>query len=168
MNISAKNLVFTAVLGLSGCASMFGPAPAVGDTEAETVAKRGPPSAVYQDGQDRLLSYAPGYNGQYSYMARVGPDDRLKSYEQVWTTNKFAEIKPNVSNSDDVLRIVGAPSMVQHYARTPNVGWNYGYREAGAWNSMMTVYIDPNGIVRGLENGPDPRYERDGMLGFGF
>ncbi|HEY4318501.1 MAG TPA: hypothetical protein VGN04_12940, partial [Herbaspirillum sp.] len=91
MNIPAKNLVFAAVLGLSGCASVFGPAPAVGDTEAETVAKRGPPSAVYQDGQDRLLSYAPGYNGQYSYMARIGPDDRLKSYEQVWTNNKFAE-----------------------------------------------------------------------------
>ncbi|RXZ38568.1 hypothetical protein D9O50_03370 [Oxalobacteraceae bacterium CAVE-383] len=168
MKNSAKNLIFAALLGLSGCASMFGPAPAVGDTEAETVAKRGPPSAVYQDGGDRLLSYAPGYNGQYSYMARIGPDGRLKSYEQVWTNEKFALIKPNVSTSADVLRIVGAPSMVQHYARTPNIGWNYGYREAGAWNSMMTVYVDPNGVVRGLENGPDPRYERDGMFGFGM
>ena len=79
-----------------------------------------------------------------------------------------AEIKPNVSTSDDVLRIVGAPSMVQRYGRSPNVGWNYGYREAGAWNSMMTVYIDPQGIVRGLENGPDPRYDKDGLFGFGM
>lgn len=168
MKIFIKTVVFAGILALSGCATMFGPAPAPGDTEAQVVAKRGPPSAVYQDGKDRLLSYAPGYNGQYSYMARIGPDGRLKSYEQVWTNEKFAEIKPNVSTSDDVLRIVGAPSMVQHYGRSTNIGWNYGYREAGAWNSMMTVYVDPQGIVRGLENGPDPRYDKDGLFGFGM
>jgi hypothetical protein len=164
MKFRAKNLIFAAVLGLSGCASIFGPAPAVGDTEAQTVAKRGPPSAVYQEGSDRLLSYAPGYFGQYSYMARIGPDGHLKSYEQVWTNNKFALIKPNVSTSEDVLHILGAPTAVAHYARMPYVAWNYGYKEAGAWDSMMSIYIDSNGLVRGLENGPDPRYEKDGLF----
>lgn len=123
MKISIKTVVFAGALDLSGCISMLGPAPTVGDTEAQKVAKRGPPSAVYQDSKDRLLSYAHGYNGQYSYMARIVPDDRLKSYEQVWTKEKFAEIKPNVSTSHDILRIVGAPSMVQYYALSPNVGW---------------------------------------------
>jgi hypothetical protein len=164
MKLSAKNLILAAVLALAGCASIFGPAPAVGDTEAETVAKRGPPSAVYKEGSDRLLSYAPGYFGQQSYMARIGPDGRLKSYEQVWTTNKFALIKPNASTSEDVLHILGAPSTVTQYARSPYLAWNYGYKEAGVWDSMMTIYVDSNGLVRGLENGPDPRYEKDGLF----
>ena len=159
----AKNLIFAAALGLSGCATVFGPAPAVGDTEAQTVAKRGPPSAVYQDGADKLLSYAPGYWGQYSYMARIGPDGRVKSYDQVWTDARFAMIKPNISTKEDVLRIVGTPSKIGSYARNPYSAWTYGYRESGVWNSSMTIYIDNNGLVRGLENGPDRRYEHDGF-----
>jgi hypothetical protein len=163
MKYLAKNLIFSGVLGLSGCATIFGPAPAPGDTVAQVEAKRGQPSAIYQDGNDKLLAYSPGYWGQYSYMARIGPDGRLKSYEQVWTNAKFASIKPNVSTQDDVLRIVGQPTAIEHYARSPFIAWNYGYKEAGVWNSMMTVYIDNNGIVRGLENGPDLRYERKGF-----
>jgi hypothetical protein len=152
-------LILVGSFVLSGCANMFGPPPAVGDTEAQAIAKRGQPSAVYRDGSDRLLSYAPGYWGQHSYMARIGPDGRLKSYEEVWTYNKFALIKPDVSTSEDVLRIIGAPSYTSRYARVPYAGWNYGYRESGAWNSLMTIYVDNSGLVRGMENGTDPRYE---------
>jgi hypothetical protein len=162
MKYHAKNLIFAGVLGLSGCA-MFGPSPAPGDTIAQVEAKRGQPSAIYQDGNDRLLSYSPGYWGQYAYMARIGPDGRLKSYEQVWTNEKFALIKPNISTKDDVLRIVGAPTRIGGYARSPYIAWNYGYKEANVWNSMMTIYIDNNGVVRGLENGPDYRYDPDGF-----
>jgi len=144
---------------LSGCAHMFGAPPAVGDTEAQAISKRGQPSAVYRDGSDKLLSYAPGYWGQQSFMARIGPDGRVKSYDQVWTSNEFALIKPEVSTREDVLRIVGAPSFTSTYGRVPYTGWNYGYKEAGAWDSLMTIYIDKNGLVRGMENGLDPRYE---------
>jgi hypothetical protein len=152
-------LILVGSLVLSGCANMFGPPPAVGDTEAQAIAKRGQPSAVYRDGNDKLLSYAPGYWGQLSYMARIGPDGRLKSFDQVWTFNEFALIKPEVSTRDDVLRIVGAPSFTSTYARVPYTGWNYGYKESGAWNSLMTIYIDNKGLVRGMENGVDSRYE---------
>jgi hypothetical protein len=152
-------LILVGSLVLSGCAHMFGPPPTVGDTEAQAIAKRGQPSAVYRDGNDKLLSYAPGYWGQLSYMARIGPDGRLKSFDQVWTFNEFALIKPQVSTRDDVLRIVGAPSWTSTYARVPYTGWNYGYKESGAWNSLMTIYIDNKGLVRGMENGVDSRYE---------
>lgn len=163
MKYLSKNLMFAGVLGLSGCATMFGPAPTPGDTVAQVEAKRGQPSAIYQDGSDKVLAYSPGYWGQYAYMARIGPDGHLKSYEQVWTNEKFADIKPNVSTKDDVLRTVGQPSAVGKYARSPYIAWNYGYKEAGVWNSMMTIYLDDNGVVRGLQNGPDHRYEPGGF-----
>jgi hypothetical protein len=169
MKICAKTgilaLILTSALTISGCATVFGPAPAIGDTEAQVVAKRGVPSAIYEDGQDRLLSYYPGYYGQYSFMARIGPDGHLKSYEQVWTDEKFAMIKPDVSTRDDVLRIVGAPTKVGGYARSPYIAWSYGYKQSGVWNSAMTIYLDNNGIVRKLENGPDRRYDSRSILG---
>jgi hypothetical protein len=161
----ARNLILAGVLGLSGCASLFEPPVHVGDTETQTIARLGPPTAVYPDGNSKLLSYRPGYFSQYSYMARIGPDGRLVSYEQVWTMEKFAMIKPNVSTREDVLRTVGAPTEIVGYARSPYAAWNYGFREAGVWNSMMTIYLDSNGIVRKLENGPDLRYDADR---FGF
>jgi hypothetical protein len=162
-----KNVIFAGMLALSGCATLFGPAPAVGDSEAQVESKRGQPSAIYHDGADTLLSYAPGYWGQYSFMARFGPDGRLKSYEQVWTDEKFAMLKPNVSTKEDVLRTVGAPSLVTRYSRVPYIAWNYGFKEANAWDSMMTIYLDDKGVVRGLENGQDYRYDHGAKDGSG-
>jgi hypothetical protein len=164
MKSLARSLILSAALSLSGCA-LFGPPPAVGDTESQVIAKLGQPRAVYPDGNSKLLSYSPGYFGQYSYMARIGPDGRLLSYEQVWTMEKFGTIKPDLSTKDDVLRTVGTPTEIVGYARSPYAAWNYGFKEAGVWNSMMTIYIDSNGIVRKLENGMDMRYERNGFFG---
>jgi hypothetical protein len=166
MKYLIQSLAIAGLLTTAGCTTLFGPAPAAGDTTAQVAAKRGQPSAIYKDGADELLSYAPGYWGQYSFMARIGADGRVKSYEQVWTTQKFSQIKPNVSTREDVLRIVGAPTLMTRYARVPYAAWNYGYKEGGVWDSMMTVYIDSSGLVRGLENGPDFRYDhgnKDGI-----
>jgi hypothetical protein len=154
-----KIFFYACILSLSGCA-LFGPPPVAGDTEAQTIAKLGQPKSVYADGNDKLLAYEPGYFGQYSYMARIGPDGKLKSYDQVWTMERFGLLKPDVSTQNDVLRTVGAPTEVVKYARSPYIAWNYGFKEAGVWNSMMSVYIDGKGIVRKLENGPDMRYDR--------
>lgn len=144
---------------LNGCASMFAPPVAAGDTEEQVIARLGAPTNVYPDGNTHLLEYAAGAFGQYSYMARIGPDGRLISYQQVWTLQNFQSIKVDQSTKDDVLRLVGRPTEVMRYARIPYDAWNYGFKESGVWNSQMTVYFDDKGIVRKVENGPDPRYD---------
>jgi len=156
--------VFAAVtLSLSGCASLFTPPVAPGDTEDQVVARLGQPTAVYPDGNTHLLEYAGGAFGQYSYMARIGPDGRLISYQQVWTIENFRAIKIDQATKNDVLRLVGRPTEVTRYARIPYEAWNYGFKESGVWNSQMTVYFDDNGIVRKVENGPDPRFDDSRM-----
>lgn len=154
-----------ALLALSGCASLFAPPVHPGDSEAEVLSHLGKPAATYPDGNDKLLFYQRGFLTQFAYMARIAPDGRLVSYEQVWTTNQFAKLKPGISTKEDVLRTVGAPTEIRQYARIPYHAWNYGYKEAGVWDSMMSVYIDDNGIVQRLENGPDPRFD-PGRFGF--
>ncbi|MFL9922663.1 hypothetical protein PQR62_00205 [Herbaspirillum lusitanum] len=151
--------VLLSAAALSGCASMFAPPPAAGDSEAQVLARLGPPTNVYPDGNTRLFEYAPGAFGQYSYMARIGPDQRLISYEQVWTLQRFQAIKVNQDTKADVLKQVGRPTEVTRYARIPFEAWNYGFKESGVWNSEMTVYFDDQGVVRKVENGPDPRFD---------
>ena len=58
----------------------------------------------------------------------------------------------------DVRREFGAPRLVVPFPRTGLVGWMFPYLENDIWNSEMAIYFDAQGIVRRLENGPDPRF----------
>jgi outer membrane protein assembly factor BamE (lipoprotein component of BamABCDE complex) len=152
---SARAIACTAFLG--SCASWTAAPVTPGMPEAEVIQRLGRPTHVYQDGGNRLLEYMHGPMGQTTEMAKIGPDGRLASFEQVLTMQKFAQIKLDQTRRDDVLRLVGAPSETGVYRRTGLEFWNYPYKESDTWDSMMTVYFDRNGIVRRLENGPDPR-----------
>jgi hypothetical protein len=162
-------LLVAGLTAFTGCAS-FGPDPlTVGESEAQVVAKLGPPAHRYQDGNGRLLEYSGRY-GQETYMARIGPDDRLISYEQVLTDQKFGTIKPDQASKNDVLRIVGAPSATSYLALPDLEVWSYPYKQSGVWNSVMHIHFDRSGTVRKLVSTQDWRFvPRDGAFGmFGF
>lgn len=156
------------ILLMMGCATVF-PSPVnVGDSEADVVAKRGQPTNRYQAGEDHLLEYALGPWGQKTYMARIGPNGKVKSFEQVLTTEKFSTIKPGAADKQDVLRTIGRPSETSYLALRDLEVWTYPYKEAGVWNSMMHVHFDRNGVVQQMLNGPDPRFDPDERFMFGF
>ena len=141
---------------LSSCASWLAPPVQPGQTEAEVIAKLGRPTNVYQDGASRALEYMHGPMGQTTEMARIGPDGKLVSFEQVLNMRTFSTITVGEADKNKVLRTVGTPSQIQYFRLSKLEAWNYPYRENGIWDSMMTVYFDKSGIVRKMENGPDP------------
>lgn len=141
---------------LSSCATWLQPPLRLGQTEAEVIARLGRPTHVYQDGASRLLEYMHGRMGQTTEMARIGPDGKLVSYEQVLTLEMFATIKIGEADKEKVLRTIGAPSETHFYRASQLEAWSYPFKESGVWDSFMSVYFDKTGIVRKLENGPDP------------
>ncbi len=143
-------------VSLSSCASWGVGTIHPGETEDQVRAELGTPTNVYQDGDQHLLEYSRGRMTQATHMARIGADGKLVSYEQVLTMQKFAEIKVGEADKAAVLRIVGQPHEKDYYPRTELEAWSYGFKESGAWDSFMSVYFDKGGIVRKLENGPDP------------
>ena len=149
-------ILSAATLFLAGCAAFSPPTP--GTPEAEVIARLGKPTQVYTVGNTTLLEYGAGAFGQYSYMASI-TDGKLASYTQTWTVENFNAIKIGQDTKQDVLHRVGRPTEVTGFARSPYEVWNYGFKESGVWNSMMSIYFDDNGIVRKKENGPDLRYE---------
>lgn len=70
---------------------------------------------------------------------------------------KLARIVPDQTRQEQVLRTVGAPSEIRFYRNVGLNGWNYPYKESNTWDSMMTIHVDDTGLVRRMENGPDPR-----------
>lgn len=150
-----------AALLLGACAGpLLRQAPAVGEPLAAVTATLGPPTAVYPapDG-GQVLEYATAPFGQFTWMAGIGPDGRLRSYEQVLTGEKFATIKVDRATKADVLRTIGRPAEQSRVRLRNYEVWSYRYKEAGVWNSLMHVHFDEAGVVRQMMNGPDPLFE---------
>lgn len=161
-------IVSTIALSLSACTTLF-PAPVnVGDSEADVITKRGQPKQRYEDGKDRLLEYPLGPWGQKTYMARLGPDGRVISFEQVLTVQKFATIKVGEATKDGVLKTVGGPSETSYLPLRDLEVWSYPYKESDVWNSLMHIHFDKSGVVRQMLNGPDMRFDPDLKFPFGM
>ena len=161
-----KIAIAGAVLALAGCAGMWKQAPVPGETLEAVQAKLGPPTGVYPSADGQVLEYATGPYGQFTYMARMGPDGRMLSWEQVLTGEKFASIKVDRATKEDVLRTMGRPAERSRVALHNYEVWSYRYKEAGVWNSLMHVHFDEQGVVRMMMNGPDPMFEKDSKFGF--
>lgn len=153
-----KKLILVTILPvlLAGCA---GPPPAPGTPAAEVQQRLGRPTGSYPNDADTMLEYAYGPWGQYTWMARIGPDGRLVSYEQVLTSEKFATVKPGKDDKDSILRTFGRPAQVTHYASVDGDVWLYRYKEQDVWNSMMSVEFNRSGVVQAMVNGPDEERE---------
>ncbi len=150
-----------AALLLSACASpFFREAPSVGAPAGAVTAKLGQPTAVYPalDG-GQMLEYATAPFGQFTWMAHIGADGRMLSYEQVLTGEKFATIKVDRATKADVLRTIGRPAERSRVMLRNYEVWSYRYREAGVWNSLMHMHFDEAGVVRQMMNGPDPMFD---------
>ena len=153
------------ILVLGGCAALRPATPRPGEPRAAVIAKRGHPTAVYPDPPGEVLEYRTGPMGQYTWMARIGPDGRLLSFEQVLTAEKFATIKIGKADKQEVLRTLGRPAETGYLSLGNYEVWSYRYKESGVWDSMMHVHFDRAGIVRMMQNGPDPMHQREGVSG---
>jgi hypothetical protein len=150
----------TVAVTLAGCTTILRQPPPAGAPLAAVTAQLGQPNAVYPDAAGgQVLEYRGQPMGQFQYMAHIGPDGRLVSYDQVLTSENFAKVKVDRWTKDDILRNFGRPAEVSRvYAHDYEV-WSYRYKEAGVWNSLMNVHFDAQGVVRQMLNGPDPMYD---------
>lgn len=154
--LSASTLLLLS-LAMAGCASA---PPLPGAPQREVLTRLGKPSAVYSVQNDTVLEYATGPFGQFTYMARIGPDDRLMSYEQVLTDAKFATVKVGVTNKEDVLHTFGRPAETSYLSWQKLEVWTYRYKQSDVWDAMMHVHFDDQGVLRMMQSGPDEYKER--------
>ncbi|MGJ7914258.1 hypothetical protein ACI48D_02100 [Massilia sp. LXY-6] len=154
---TSKAAILALALALSACAPLVRRTPAVGTPLAEVTARLGQPNAVYPapDG-GQVLEYRGQPMGQFQHMARIGPDGRLLSYDQVLTSENFARVEIGRWNKDDVLRHFGRPAEVSRERVDGDEVWSYRYKEKGVWDSLMNITFTKPGVVRRLENTADP------------
>jgi len=154
----------TGLLGLAACQVLMPIPPALGDPVETVTSRWGKPSARYASGNEQILEFATGPMGQNTWMARMGADGRLQSFEQVLTSEKFATVGIGKATRDEVLRTLGRPAERSRVVLGDYEVWSYRYKESGVWNSMMHVHFDNAGVVQMMQNGPDPMYEYNDSL----
>ena len=107
--------------------------------------------------------------GQYAWGANVSADGRVDQVSPVLTSENFAKLNTGRWTPDRLTCEFGPPAFIDQVGM-PSVReyvWNYRFREAGVWNSLMYVYMGRDGqAVTRFHPGPDPMYEvRDGKFG---
>jgi len=163
-----RALVLSSLVVTAGCASLADVPP--GTRIGDVYAKFGAPNQVcaLPDGSERVV-WTQQPMGQYAWGATVGTDGKVGQIEQILTNAHFEKLRTGVWTPERVQCEFGRPAFIDAVG-TPSVRqivWNYRYRESGAWNSLMYVYMGPDGQqVTRFHPGPDPMYEvRDGNWG---
>jgi hypothetical protein len=155
--LTALALNVTLIVYLTACAPLVRRAPATGTPLAEVTARLGQPNAIYPDPDGgQVLEYRGQPMGQFQHMARIGADGRLLSYEQVLTTQNFAQVRIGYWNRDDILRHFGRPAEVARERVNDDEVWSYRYKEKGVWDSLMNITFTKGGVVRQMAVTADP------------
>lgn len=146
---------------LAGCAT---PGPSlVGADRATVQSSIGAPPEVFPlpGGGERWI-YPWGGLQQRVDAVDFDAAGHVSQVRQLRTAENFARVRIGVDRQDDIRREFGPPRTIEPYPLVGLVGWMFPYLENGVWNSEMVIYFDAQGIVRKVENGPDPRFLGDG------
>jgi len=157
-----NTLAAGAALWLAGCANIAATPP---DTPlAQVTAQFGTPTlqCTDRDGHDRVIWSQQPF-GQYAWGATVDAQGRVQQIEPVLTDAHFEVLKKGVWTAEQVQCEFGPPAIVDT-AGLPNVRqivWSYRYKQDHVWNSLMYVFMGPNGDqVTKFHPGPDPMYDQ--------
>ncbi|HTO50845.1 MAG TPA: hypothetical protein VML91_24615 [Burkholderiales bacterium] len=150
-------LVPAAALLAAGCASLEPPSFAPGTSMADVESRLGrPPSVVKAPGGETVWQYPKGPNGQRTYVADFGPDQRLKRFYQALTIEEFAKIRIGMPE-DEIRLLFGPPGETMFFSRMNEQVWSYHYQASWSDNRIFNVHFDASSrAVRSTSDQVDP------------
>jgi hypothetical protein len=81
-------------------------------------------------------------------MATIGPDNVLKSLENVLTPQNFARVQPGWTR-DQVRRLLGKPRSVQKFALKKEEVWDWRLPAEFSADVFFNIHFDEDGKVTG-------------------
>lgn len=99
----------------------------IGATEAQVVARMGPPTGRYAlPNSGTRLEFARGPQGRVTYMVDFDAAGGSILWDQVLTPQTFISLEPGIS-SEEVLMRIGHPGSTRAYPRQKLTVWNYRF-----------------------------------------
>ncbi len=154
---------FAMLLGsllLAACAGYDGYRLKPGATLDEVIASMGQPALRWQETDGRQqLAYPRGPLGVHTFMAHIGPDQRLVLLENVLESRHFARIQPGLTQ-EQVLRLIGPPNPYWsvHFEARNELAWEWQFCDDWSKLARFGVLFDAQtGIVRSAYQRPEMR-----------
>lgn len=149
-----------AALVLTACANIAATPP--GTPLEQVQAQFGAPtlSCTSREGQPRVIWSQQPF-GQFAWGSDLTPDGRVERIEPVLTDDHFQKLADGEWTPDQVRCEFGPPAKIDTVGlpSVRQIVWNYRYRQAGVWNSLMFVFFGRDGErVTDFHPGPDPMY----------
>jgi hypothetical protein len=135
---------------LAGCASYDGKGLVSGQsTAADVEALMGAPTERVKaaDG-DTVWFYSRQPFGRQMYAARIAPDGRLRSIEQVLTEANAGKLVPGQSTRAQVRELFGPPYLTSRFERLEREVWTWTIYNINQMDFYLHVQMSPDGIVR--------------------
>lgn len=139
-----------AVLGLAGCdaVTMKDLKPGV-STGYDVRDKLGKPGIEWRNDDGSVTwEYTRQPEGTECFMATIGPDNVLKSLENVLTPQNFARVQPGWTR-DQVRRLLGKPRSVQKFALKKEEVWDWRLPAEFSADVFFNIHFDEDGKVTG-------------------
>ncbi len=155
-------LTVAVVVLLAGCANYSSVKP--GMPVSEAVQKLGKPTTTCsrEDGTQRLIWTMQPY-GQYAWGTNTTPQGAVVGLQQLLTDAHFQVLATGKWTDQQVLCEFGEPANKYGIAKGNEIVWAYRYKQESVWNSMMYVYMGPQGnLVNRFHPAPDPDTLGDG------
>jgi hypothetical protein len=127
---------------LAACA---GPGALVSGSEADVRARLGNPTDTRTEGGDKVLEYATGPEGLYTYQVRVGADGKVRQVTQVLTEERFNTIAPGRTTKAEVRNLLGRPMDNTQFRAGET--WSWRFLRMGVAPGYMVVKFNPDGTV---------------------
>ena len=137
-----------AALLLAGCASLDGRSLVPGKaSSAEVKALMGAPALeLKRPNGDTLFYYTHYPNGRLTFVAAIGPDDRLRGIEQRLTPLHIAKVAVGM-REEEVRELFGPPREISRLPRQQRNVWEYPWRTAREMRILWVQFSD-DGVVR--------------------
>jgi hypothetical protein len=72
----------------------------------------------------RTLEYPKGPEGKLTFMVNIGPDNLLRTIDQVLAEPWFARVRPGMSR-EEVRRLLGRPGHIDHFDLSREEVWDW-------------------------------------------
>lgn len=147
-----------AAIGLGACDGIavheLKPGVSTGD---EVRARLGRPGIEWRNEDGSVTwEYSGQPQGTECYMATIGPDNILKSLENVLTPQNYARVQAGWSK-DQVRRLLGKPRSVQVFRGSQEEVWDWRLPPEFSTDVFFNVHFNPAGAVTRTSRSIDSR-----------
>ena len=153
---------------LHGCATVASVQPGTPLAQVEAQFGRHNYSCPLPDGGQRVIWSGQPF-GQFAWGTQVDAQGRVGEVTALLTDQHFSILGEGTWTDQQVLCEFGPPAETEAVGMPSvrQIVWSYRYKQNGVWDSLMHVYMGPDGKqVTRFHPGPDPMYEQDRVFPF--